>query len=290
MSAAPTTASTQLENRKYSNQCISSLDGYQAHLGGDGLTNLAKVGVSCSDSALDKEFDHSSRTYRRTPESVEDYRNISKHQQSYSVKSAELRRKSEASSNLYRDSELSNCHKQDVFRRKSDVTACHRHVVHRSRGEHRQRGKTVPKDTIVLAHKRRSVVHVSGGSKKKDVGNNALPCSGRPAVTSQPLSGTSAIREPSGNPDWPVLKEDECENNGDNSVKVNHGNGSYVISSVTEGVKGLVKFLHVPFQCCKRKVCNYVVMCCALISILDFTLISSILHRHQTQKRNAIFI
>ncbi|XP_053386386.1 uncharacterized protein LOC128550738 [Mercenaria mercenaria] len=254
---------SQSVGRKHSFQGVPP--EYSTVVGLDGSTNLINVGVSCSDSALNQEIDNApkkpARLQNKQGMSVEDCRKLSKTQNQYSIKSAELRRKSEASSNLHRDSDLTKDQKRDDFRRKSDVVLRKRQLPGVN-----YRGKYIPKDSVVLAHQRRSVVHVSGGSKmNRNVNYNTLPGGSRRAVTSQPMS--SSFPGPSENPDWPVLSENECENNGNNSVIFKTGN--YGISSVTESVKGFMKILHIPFQCCKRKVCR---QCCSMLCC-DFSLL-----------------
>ena len=219
-----------------------------------GTTNLVKVGVSCSDSAINEELNHAPRKPARLPKgqgtSVEDCRSLPKAPHRHSIKSAELRRKSEASYNLHRDSEKQNGQNRDEFRRKSDVIIRKRQLPSVT-----YRGK----EPGVLAHQRRSVVHVSGGSKKnRNVGYNTLPGGNRRAITSQPMSST--FPGPTENPDWPDLNENECENNGNNSVILKTGN--YGITSVTESVKGFMKVLYIPFQCCQKKVRS---QCCKLL-------------------------
>lgn len=236
--------------RKHSYQDFPPSE-YSTVVGLDGTTNLVKVGVSCSDSALNQEPDLSPKKPPRMPKtysrSVEEYQILPKNHQPYSIKSAELRRKSEASNDIYRDT----LKQGDILRRKSDITVRNNYF---GQSDYRRNRKYISEDPAVMTHQRRSVVHVSGGSKRKAYNYNTLPGGNRRAITSQPVSGS--LPGPSENPDWPVLSENECENNGDNSVIHKTDNGNYGILSVTEGVKGLVKLLHIPFQCCKRKVCT----------------------------------
>lgn len=227
------------------------------------------VGVSCSDSALNQEYDpsvrHSGQKPRHYGSFAHDHQRVPKQHTNYSIKSAELHRKSEASNNLFKESQISDFRKREESRRKSDAILM-RYQAGISK-DSRHRSKSMQKDAVVIAHQQRSVVHVSGGSK--DLTNskyNTLPyrktSSGgyRRVVTSQPLTGD--VTESLNNPDWPVLSENEFENNGDIDLTEKDLNVVYGLNTVTESVKGLMKFLYTPFQCCKKNVSFY---CCEFI-------------------------
>lgn len=225
-----------------------SLDGYQTFTDINETTNLNIVGVSSSDSALHKDYDMHSKTVPRVPKISgsfhEGQRNDPKAHQPLGVRSHELRRKSEASCNLHRDSERSG-YTNEEFRRKSEAIIRNRNIAI-------SKCKSIAKDTVVLSHQRRSVVHVSGGSKAEYAGSASSRRENRRVVTSQPLPAT--IGGPGENPDWPVLMESDFENNGKSGEIAKCKDGTIGINSVSETVKGLVKFLHGPFQCCKREV------------------------------------
>lgn len=202
-----------------------------------GKVNLARgqPGISGSDSAL-----HRGAEFRPLQHHVQFPRTSPVHHR-HSMKSAELRRKSETS--------LITQHAQypRQMRCKSDLDL-KKDKTELSSGDATPRKiRTVPRDT--LATPRRSTGHVS-----------RLPVPRGHVVTRQPARNTSrSIPGPDSNPDWPVLSESDYENVGDNSVilgdpAVAYGNGRYGASSVTEGVKGLMKLLYHPFQCCQRKV------------------------------------
>ncbi|KAH3752444.1 hypothetical protein DPMN_187061 [Dreissena polymorpha] len=159
----------------------------------------------------------------------------------YSVKSAEFRRKSDTS--VMQDKESQN----KEIRRNSDAA-----VLTMQQG-----------NTSVLAHRQRSVVHVSGNSTSVSTCARASTS----VVTKQPVSG-SMMQNPLCNPDWPTLPESDYENCADTTLVLTDdgfvdvfatSKQAYGYANLAEGVKSLVKLLHVPFQCCKRKVglcCN----------------------------------
>ncbi|KAL4217477.1 hypothetical protein ACF0H5_023927 [Mactra antiquata] len=218
----------------------SSLDGYQSFTDINETSNLTIVGVSSSDSALHRDYDMQSKAVPKSGI----HRNDPKGHQPRGVRSHELRRKSEASCDLHRDSERAG-YTNEEFRRKSEA-------IIRDRNSALSKYKnSAAKDTVVLTHQRRSVVHVSGGSRNTRAGSPSSRRDIRRVVTSQPLPST--IGGPSGNPDWPALTESEFENNGNNGETVKYSDGKYGINSVGETVKGLVKLFHAPFQCCKRE-------------------------------------
>lgn len=204
-------------------------------VGKTGEVRLASPEISSSDSALNKGAE-----FRPLPHVH--YQRGSPVQHRYSLKSAELRRRSDTSL----ATQPSYSHKT---RCKSDLEiSSDSRNVHNYAEVSRRKTQTVPRE--VLVRQRRSVGHVTRGIAACDK-----------VVIKQPTSRN--IQGPESNPDWPVLCESDYENCGDSTVideiVVPQDKSHYGASMVTEGVKGLMKLLHHPFQCCQRKVSRHLV-------------------------------
>jgi len=164
----------------------------------------------------------------------------------FSVKSAELRRKSDTHINKV------TMPSAPVIRRKSEAALQNQHVL-------QNRSASPIKKTVnfadephesraVLFHQQRSVVHVSGDST---VPSPPKPPSDRNVVTSQPC-----LKKPLGSSqetNIPFLTDVDYDN-FDGEIGDKRSLGSDGIGLVAEGVKGLVRYLYIPFQCCKSKV------------------------------------
>ena len=196
----------------------------------DGDVKLVNPGISCSDSAL-----HRGPEFR--PLSHVHFRQDTPVHRSYSPKSVELRRKSET--NL-----ISGQHCSPRYRCKSDLELANKGSINAAE-IHRRKAQTVPRDS--LTRQRRSLAHVTKGIAACDK-----------VVTKQPRN----VPGPECNPDWPALCESDYENCDSTVVldddTVTNSNSNYGMYMVTEGIKGLLQFMHHPFQCCQKKVCELI--------------------------------
>lgn len=201
----------------------------------DGTVSLVSTSISCSDSALNKKVEFRPLYAMQSPRAPPVTRGSC-------LKSAEFRRKSDT--NIVTQ-QPSFCSQKP--RCKSDLDIVNQNQLN-PRVVDQRRVRTIPRDS--LARPRRSVGNVSQGTKSRDH-----------VVIKQP---SRCIPGPDSNPDWPTLNESDYENCGDSTVILdepgNHSNSHYNASSVAEGVKGLMKLLYHPFQCCQRKVSDSVQM------------------------------
>ena len=178
------------------------------------------VGSSTSDSALNKSITYS-MSKSHAPRNVK-YATLSR-----GVRSEQLRRRSDAS---LRQETL----KYGTQPRRLSVP----HEVIK------------PRDTAVISHQQRSVVHSAATSKSP---------SKAAAITKQPRA--TSVPNPCSNVDLPVLEELNYDNLNSNYGHTYSGyrfpndpGARDGLSSLSENVKSLVKLLYIPFRCCKNKV------------------------------------